>query len=476
MRRHKVIWLLSLCLTILNIFDVYAQVDSERVYEIESLNTYINNYYGIHFENINGNIYNIDKDGNVVYGYSYDNQGNIYYTEEGSAGPSDMGTGVIREKEGPNGVYFDAEGHLVNPSSSSFYYDYAKKFEEIGYIEFKSLDEANGFLEFYMFQYSLTNLKVDRYRLEKVIVYDNRNNVELDYVYRLSLLDNSVKRQDVVDMILAKYGTLDGATIQEKLYSACEKIVNSMTYNRLYEPALLSQAVEDNQGVCWQYAKIAKVLLEADGINSEVMLGYFNGNKEEAHAWLKVYSYDDDVVRFQNHDEVSISGEELQVTTVVDSVGGAEGENGGLRDSRAESWTEPAGILLNTSDINTAFNELEEQLDYTGSYISNEWLSDVYMYTKDNIMSTKDSIELVINALNISVLSNSGAGVYTEVSIDESIGEEALIGEDVVADRVFLKYYYMDPTTVQSMEDYKYSNISYIEYCKRYEVSRYIDG
>lgn len=438
---------LSLCLTFFNAFSAYAEIDSERVYEIEALNNYINNYYGIHFEEINGCLYNVDKNGDVVYGYSYDNQGNIYYTDIEGQGTPDKDMGIIKDKEGPNGVYFDTKGHLVNPSSSVHYYDYAKKFEEIGYIEFKSLNEMNNFLEYYMFQYSLTNLKVDRYRLEKVSIYDNKNNVELDYVYRLSLLDNSIKRQDVVDMILSKYGMLEGVTIQEKLYSACDKIVNSMSYNMEYEPALLTQAIEDNQGVCWQYAKIAKVLLEADGIDSEVMLGYFNDNKNEAHAWLKVYSYDDDIVRFRNVEEVSISGEELKVSTVVDSVG--------------ELNADVSDVLLPFDNLDAAMYRLIVMEDN----ILNKDVSGLCAGVINDIGLTKNVVELVITTLDTLVLENG-------TDCEE---EEVLKGEDVTADRVFLKYYYMDPTTVQAMNDYKYSNISYTEYCKRYEVSRYIE-
>lgn len=363
--RGMVAVLLVLVLSSFTAFMSYADVDIDAVLSIQKSNEYIDNYYGLHLGLKDDVLYNLDKHDNIVYGYSYDSNGNIYYTNYKLDGPGFEKEGILRDVEGKNGVYFDADGHLVNPSTKLKYniakedsstmivvqdvidYDVlSEQFEKDRSLEFRSVQDVEDFLEYYILQYSLDNLKADRYKLEKVSVL-GLDGKELNVDYKLTLLGDIVDREQVRNIILDKFGKVEGDTTQEIMYNICDKINTIMGYNLDYEPKSLEEAVIDSQGVCWQYAKIAKILLDEAGIENELMLGFLNGKLDEAHAWLRITDkvYDD-------------IGEDL----------------------------EDAGVL---------------------SYHTN--------------------------------------------------------------------YYYMDPTTVKATGDYKYSNIGYREYCRRYEVSRYVD-
>lgn len=370
------LFVVSIMLVLCHMFSSYASVDDKEVQAIQRSNDYIDNYYGLHLGEKSGVLYNLDKNDNIVYGYSYDLNGNIYFTNYLTNGPGSADIGILRGEEGENGVYFDENGHLLNPSMPINYsnkeeigngiviqdiIDYkalAEEFETEGSIKFKNLKETEDFLEYYILQYSLDNLKADKYKLERVSIL-NLDGKELEVGYRLTFGGNITEREEVINAIFSYFGKIEGNTTQEKMYDVCNKLEELMEYDLTYEPSSLLESIKSGKGVCWQYAKIAKILLDDAGVDNELMIGYLNGNRREAHAWLRI------------------------TEKVYDDLG----------------------------------------------------------------------------------INNEGDGLVSETE-----------DMDVTSVRSYkLRYYYMDPTSVESTGEYKYSNLSYREYCNRYEVSRYVD-
>lgn len=147
----------------------YAEQDLSFADSISDVNSLNNNSIGSHMDmNEYGYFYNYDKYGNVLFGTSYDDNGNIYYTEEEDNGPGASKVGVVRNKTLSNGLEYDDNGHLINimNKKSSEYEQLCIDYENHKSVVMSSLDEVVDFLNYYAWQYSLNDIHLNDNRIE----------------------------------------------------------------------------------------------------------------------------------------------------------------------------------------------------------------------------------------------------------------------------------------------------------------------
>jgi hypothetical protein len=253
-------------------------------------------------ENEYGYTYNYDKNGNILFGYSFDSVGNIYYTEPESVGPSANKVGVLKNTTDKNGLSYDESGHLINPMTYNLenWKDTFDSFENGEVMYFDTWNEVDKYLSCYFLQYAL-----DTIYPEQVAQWKCKDGKW--QVYRTKTYD----RESMINAIREKYGELDGDTVDEKLVSVYEKLKDT-GYDLDYVRKSVSESLIDNKAVCWHYAKIAKVLLDDAGINSEVWWGKLvNSSPGMAHTWLRInedkYYYCDPTVGYSDYWNVDLS-------------------------------------------------------------------------------------------------------------------------------------------------------------------------
>jgi len=272
---------LSLSLMLMLSFHSYAMQDLSY----EDTNTYVKNLalesLGPHLvENENGVFYNVDRNGNILFGKSYTSNGQILYTMNEETGPSKGKVGIKKDGVDENGLYYNSDGFLENPMAKNpeRYEPLCKELEENGEIHVNSLKDMVSFFDYYDFQYSLNNIHNDYFEFTG----DNNGG------YVVTLKDwYKYDREYVKNLIREKFGSLEGETIEERLLSASLKL-KDMVYDMDYESKNLVDSVNDMHGVCWQYAKIAQVLLEDAGYDVELWFGYYADSKDTGHCWLSV--------------------------------------------------------------------------------------------------------------------------------------------------------------------------------------------
>lgn len=251
-------------------FSVSASEYSQFVDSLVYLKDLSTENSGLYFSDLNGYTYIVDAEGNICYDYSYDENGDLYYTEEGSV------TGILKSASNADGIYFDENGKYVNPSmvDPERYKQLSIQFETDQFVTLNNQDDILNFLEYYSLQYRLYD--------EVETLYITKNS---DGTYTINLPDNKIyNRQETLDLIHATFTPLEGNTPYEKIFNLCQKIRYESTYDLEYKHSDLKTVLTDKRGVCWQYAAIGKVLLEDAGIQTEIMHGTLNG---ENHMWLR---------------------------------------------------------------------------------------------------------------------------------------------------------------------------------------------
>lgn len=247
----------------LNTFSVYAKTPD--VQKFSDAGTY-------QLTEINGYEY-VTKNGNPIYGYTYDDNGNIYYTDFGSK------TGILKNQKSHIGLSFDENGILIVPGykyDEETYKGAAKTLEDGRSYNIAGRDMVEDFCEYYNKQYRLYNhMNVD---------FSIRNDV-----YELIDMGTKYEREALRKRILSEFGSLSGATVYDKVLDGCKKINARLTYNAAYRERPLPDALDANQGVCWQFAKILGVLLEDAGIESEQIYGkyHYTTKKSDTHEWIR---------------------------------------------------------------------------------------------------------------------------------------------------------------------------------------------
>lgn len=247
-----------------------ASANTELTKEFQDFKKHAIASEALYFEETEGKTYAKDSDGILNYGWQYDANGNLYYINED--------TGMIKSAANKDGIYFDENGQYINPSmvNPELNHELSKRFETGERLYFNSNEELLNFLEYYSAQYRLLD-DADGYSIKN---YANGSNS--------IVLPDSEKydREKLKQGILQKFAPIKGDTPYEKIMDACQKITGSMKYDLSYIDATMWKAISDEKGVCHQYTKILKVLMDEEGITNEIMIGNTNG---KGHMWLRCF-------------------------------------------------------------------------------------------------------------------------------------------------------------------------------------------
>ena len=275
----KILYALLLSFSLINTTPIYASEYTEFVNNLVYLRDLNTTNDGNHLKEINGYSYIVDKNDNICYGYSYDEYGNLYYTEENST------TGILKSNVNQDGIWFDENGIYTNPSTIEIDKNKAlsEEFEQTGSVTFNSNEEVLNFLEYYSIQYRLYD-EVFNYPIQNKSTSENGISTETHTITMPN--ESKYDRNAVLNNIHNTFIPLRGDTPYEKLFDVCKQIKETMTYDLDYQHADLETAIINKRGVCWHYAKIAKVLLEDAGIQTEIMMGNLNGN---GHMWIRCF-------------------------------------------------------------------------------------------------------------------------------------------------------------------------------------------
>lgn len=239
-----------------------------------------------HIVEYNGNFVNMDKDNKPLLDWSFDSNGDLYYTIN-KLGPGynfdefsmeDLDNISLLKDQQFNQMYFDESGKYVNPGIDydKSFYDEFKELEENG-LTFINQDEQEimDFIEQYLVGYRIlddsTYLKFDKYG---------------DF-YKVYINNSEKYNQDELrKRVVNTYGPLIGDNDYEKLYDACFKVYN-LNYNYAYKGKSLDKVLDTNNGVCYHYATIVKILLENEGLEVEPVICYMDGDRSETHVIIR---------------------------------------------------------------------------------------------------------------------------------------------------------------------------------------------
>lgn len=224
---------------------------------------------GLHIVNENGALYNKNRYEENIKGWSYDNLGNLYYSNEDGV--------LLKDARNEDGLYFNEDGRLHNKYSDNLtgYLDMARRFERGDKVKFKRQEDLLDFFEYYSLNYKLLD-----YKCEYIVHQDNEGK------YWASLDKNKIySRDELRHKILDMFGTIDkDLSDYDKLLEVSKRIADNMEYDRSYIDLDLNKALTDKKGVCWHFTKIAKVLLEEAEVQTEVMIGFMDN---ESHMWVR---------------------------------------------------------------------------------------------------------------------------------------------------------------------------------------------
>lgn len=223
---------------------------------------------GHHLVNENGNWYMKDINEEVVHGWSFDNNGNLYR----SGTPS--GELVINGLDS-DGNYYDTEGkfHVVDPSKLEYFKGLCPEFEANGSVVLGSKEDCVEFLNYYS----------ANYRLHDSITLWNFPACEGGYEILLNPTDN----YDMIEnKIFDTFGHIDkNLPTQEKVYEACARVIDYFEYDKAYTELSMNECIDNKKGVCWHYTKCVQKLLQDAGVEAECITGVY-GDSE--HIWLRI--------------------------------------------------------------------------------------------------------------------------------------------------------------------------------------------
>jgi len=196
--------------------------------------------------------------GTVFNGRWYDSVGDVYSTRW-----SDR-------------KFVDANSRFISAAESDTNNEFeqlSRKFEKEGYIQTSSYEEAEYLYNYYTAIYTLYNCNVQP-------AIKNSNVTVLTHNF-----PKEVNKEYIKQEILLKFGMPTGETEYEVLWDACQR-VSMLDYDHDYLRVDLLTAINNNSGVCWQYAKVLDVLLEAAGLESECVIGVVESSLgNEGHMW-----------------------------------------------------------------------------------------------------------------------------------------------------------------------------------------------
>ncbi len=139
---------------------------------------------------------------------------------------------------------------------------------------FANAVEAKAFLEEYLLQYRMLDIRSNRYW---IVHYS-------DCVTLPFPKDGGYDRDGLTEGILERFGSLKGSTRLEKIRDMCRRINGKMEYDTELADITMTQALETGRGVCWHYVKIGAALLQESGVPATVAHGLLDG---DSHVWLQ---------------------------------------------------------------------------------------------------------------------------------------------------------------------------------------------
>lgn len=221
-----------------------------------------------------------DCHGDLVTGYFFDARGDFYYAKED-------GYILLSDKDIWNQEY-GQDGRLINAGYSGYNNDYFKEkcleLESGSNVEFSTLAELYDFIEFYGKEFNVGSQSL------VFRAYKKKSLNELGEVKSITYFTNNSRntlysRDKTMDLFNKKFTeNLVGNTVKEKLKSACDS-VKIIQYSDKHLGVSMETALTENKGGCWHLAKLVHLLLERDGIVSEVVTGKSYG---VPHMWLRV--------------------------------------------------------------------------------------------------------------------------------------------------------------------------------------------
>ena len=175
-------------------------------------------------------------------------------------------------------AYADSPVSTVKDDYNGTYENEAINLENGSKIIFDSQNELKHFLMYYFDNYRLNNYNV--------LYYSGHTNMGYSvYIDDLS----PYNREDTENYIVNTFGITEGDTQEAKIYDVCNKLKDYFFYDLNYANTDLITSIRDKKGVCWQYAKVASVILQNSGVNARTVTGYLNGNY---HMWIVCDSED----------------------------------------------------------------------------------------------------------------------------------------------------------------------------------------
>ena len=152
-------------------------------------------------------------------------------------------------------------------------YQQCEAFEENGSLSCPSEESASAFLTYYISDYCIANT--------------NRMTFFIRRGSGIQLLPGKENRNDRVantKAILKTFGTCREKGDRETVRATCLRVRRKFHFSYDYTYTGLSKSVLDGYGVCEQYARIAYVLLNAEGIPTRTRIGCRDGSSF-GHIW-----------------------------------------------------------------------------------------------------------------------------------------------------------------------------------------------
>lgn len=270
-----------LLVSIVNCFTSFASVDVDldlvrkKSADYKMLSEYVLDMESPSFTEQNGILVNKNKNGIIYNGWSFDINGDLYYT-------ANISDGILRDTK-YNTVYFDNTGKFINPAKdiNNKFVDKLYEYESGHNVTFENIQESMEFMQVYWLDYSL-NWGAFNYNMHRHPNGEITITMPDEYMYN---------RQELENNIINTFGLLKSETAHEKIVEAVEKI-KCMNYVREYKFYGLDKAVNDKSGACWQLCKIIEYLLEQSGVETEIIYGQMAINQNivdtnSAHTWLR---------------------------------------------------------------------------------------------------------------------------------------------------------------------------------------------
>ena len=144
----------------------------------------------------------------------------------------------------------------------------AERYEAGEILYFSTKEDFISYLDWYLTQY----------RLKDVIRYYSLNDW-MSYLPPQMQYD----RDTLLAMIREQFPLPGGKPQIEEIKDVCRIVREGLEYDLAADKLPLDESIRSGKGVCWHYAKIAKVLLTDAGIPTKIVYGTAYG---VPHMWL----------------------------------------------------------------------------------------------------------------------------------------------------------------------------------------------